>query len=112
MSTPATMRATSQRRPRPWVSAPNSGTTSLSMKAFSDSLALRQMRTITPTARNVGHPMRPTNGTCRLVVMNCTAMSSGIRMAATVRMPRRSRVAREAMLASSPSIGISSQAMA
>ena len=43
--------------------APNSGTTSLSMKAFSDSVALRQMRTTTPTAKNVGHPMRPTDGT-------------------------------------------------
>ena len=85
----------SQRRPRPCVSAPISGATSLSMKAFSDSLALRQMRTTTPNARNVGHPMKPTKGTCKQLVMNCTAISSGIRMAATVRMPRRSLIARE-----------------
>ena len=35
-----------------------------------------------------------------------------MRMAAIVRMPRRSLTAREAMLVVSPSIGISNQAMA
>ncbi len=93
--TPRTTRAMSQRRRRPWVSAPSSGTTSLSMNAFSDSLALRQMRMTTPTARKVGHPMNPTNGTCRIPVMICTAISRGMRMAAIVRMPRRSLMARE-----------------
>ena len=58
------------------------GTTSSSMNAFSDSLALRQMRTMTPMARKVGQPRIPTNPMCREVVMNCTAMSSGMRMAA------------------------------
>ena len=62
ISTPATTRAMSQRRPRPWASPPNNGTTSLSMKAFSDSLALRQMSTTTPMAKKVGHPTRPMNG--------------------------------------------------
>ena len=58
--TPTATRAMSQRRPPPWVSAPRSGTTSWSMKAFSDSLALRQIRISTPRARKVGHPMNPT----------------------------------------------------
>ena len=70
------------------------------------------MRMITPAARNVGHPMKPMKGTCSELVMNCTAMSVGMRMAAIVRMPLRSLTAREAMLVVSPSIGISNQAMA
>ena len=52
------------------------------MNAFSDSLALRQMRMTTPAARKVGHPMKPTNGTCRLLVMSCSAIRTGMRTAA------------------------------
>ena len=70
MSTPTATRAMSQRRPSPWVSAPRRGTTSWSMNAFSDSSALRQMRTTTPTARKVGHPMNPTKPRCRVLVMS------------------------------------------
>ena len=68
---------------------------SSSMNAFSDAPALRQMRITTPTARNVGQPRNPTNPTCRELVMNCTAISRGMRMAATVRIPRRSETTRE-----------------
>ena len=64
-STPRATRAMSQRRPSPWVSAPRRGTTSWSMNAFSDSLALRQIRTTTPMARKVGQPMNPTKATMR-----------------------------------------------
>ena len=45
------------------------------MNAFSDAPALRQMRIMTPMARNVGQPRNPTNATCRELVMNCTAIS-------------------------------------
>ncbi len=94
-STPRTTRAISQRRPFPCRSVPSSGMTSSSMNAFSDSPALRQMSTMTPMARKVGQPRKPMNGTCRELVMNCTAIRSGSRMAAIVRMPRRSVMARE-----------------
>jgi len=53
------------------------------------------MRITTPRARKVGQPRNPTNGTCRELVMNCTAIISGMRMPATVRMPRRSQTTRE-----------------
>ena len=69
--------------------------TSSSMNAFSESPALRQMSTMTPTARKVGQPRNPMKETCRELVMNCTAIRSGNRMAAIVRMPRRSVMARE-----------------
>ena len=92
---PTTTRARSRRRPPPCVSPPNNGTTSLSMNAFSDSLALRQIRMTTPTAKMVGHPMKPTNGMLRVLVITWMAISNGIRMAAITRMPRRSLTARE-----------------
>ena len=39
--------------------------------------------------------MKPTNGTCRVLVISCIATSSGMMMAAIRRMPRRSLMARE-----------------
>ena len=39
--------------------------------------------------------MNPMKGTCSALVMNCTAINSGTRMAAMVRMPLRSVTARE-----------------
>ena len=71
----ATTRASSQRRPSPCLSVPSIGTTSSSMNACSDSLALRQMRTMTPSGQEGGPAENPMNPTCSALVMNCDQRS-------------------------------------
>ena len=87
------------------------GTRSLLIQTRSASLALRQMRMISPAAKKTGQLTIPTKPMWRAETTICVTITTGM-TATTRRMPRRSVIALEKMFVVSSSIGTMSQASA
>ena len=110
-SAPALTRRKSFQRPRPSLPTLSMGTRSSFIQTRSGSLALRQMRMVSPAARNTGQLMIPTKPMWRTETTTWVTTTTGM-TAMTRRIPRRSVMALEKMFVDSLSIGTMSQARA
>ena len=103
-SAPAVTRRTNFQRPPPSIPMLSIGTRSSFIHTRSASLALRQIKMLSPTARKTGQLMIPMKPIWRAETTIWVTTTTGM-TAMTRRMPRRSLTALEKMFVDSPSRG-------